>query len=656
MTKVAGTYLIIEDFNYFPVGLEHLDLKHCIATPSNLSSAANDGFNPDGTVNWPELFSIVWNLQSLFLNDCRLRGAFPLTYPPGRVSDFQVTDNQLTGTIAPTFFSTWSRRSMIQLWAVRNQLTGTLPPELFDRFKTSDKWLSNQRAQIEFSDNLLTGSIPPQWLPADSGAIGILIYVARNQLTGTIPEDILPDRLVTYNVVLDLSSNRLSGTIPPRLFYNSITNPNWLNLRLDVSNNNLNGSLPSALVPTWTTSNVDYFSLNVSRNQLTGTIPPALVAPDRNVSFGQFYLNLDHNLLSGTIPEQLIWTRDNTTGNIRTATFRTEAALTLDANQLEGTIPPKLLTYFTGPSTAKMLFSAMQNQLSGTIPPAFSGDAPLDYLVSLNPKIVGTIPPSMMASLKLVRFEANGTGLTGDLPPFTSFLKKLDLSNTKVSFCSGLSKTSIANFYPSGTCLVYGTSACGCSDSYSGCASCCTGEGPENSTCVDGAWVFSSDFDALAFSIPRTSTPVVILGNLNVTQLLITGIGSTIIVKGSVFNLTTLSPVLEKDDLKELGRFVAPLLTIEGGDANSSTDALKAISVRTRVRNSCRAVNTTYYTEGRTLYGVFVVSKGSCDHWWIITASVIGGSVVLLAVVALILVLTRKSPKPRPKSSKSAFG
>ena len=655
MTQIVGQYLILEDFKHFPVGLEHLELTHCIGAPSNLSSEANNGFDPDGSVNWTEVLSIVKNTQTLRLNDCRLRGPFPAAFPGGSpLYDFQMMNNQLTGPLVASFFNTWNRASMLRVLANGNQINGTLPATWFQRFKNSATLGTGYNIHLDFSDNRLSGSIPSQWLPASKRFAALILLLARNELTGSIPADFLPASLSSSTISIDISQNLLSGSIPPAIFHTCFSTTTWQELLLDASHNRLNGTLPSSLLTTWPTSPVGLFSLNIANNSLTGTIPPTMVSPNRNVSFTNFYLYLDHNRLNGSLPEQMLWSENNATGEITAITFTSTATLSLDSNEFEGSIPPKLLTYFTAPSTAKLQFWAVQNRFSGSIPDPSFGPAALEYLISLNSNISGTIPPSWFASLNLLRFEANGTGLTGDLPPVLPTLSILDLSNTKVDFCSDSSKDSTSNFSLAGTCSVYGTSACGCSANYTRCGSCCTGTAPPNFECVDGAWVSTVLSSAPVIVIPSTTNPVVIVGNLTVTELVITGIGSAVVIKGSVFNLTTLSIILEKDDLKDLSQDPVPLLTIEGGDNATSTAVLAAVQVQTRVRNSCKSVKPKSYAADNTLYGMFVVSKGTCDRWWIITVAVVGSVLVILLVVGLIVLLTRKPTKDKP--NKAAVG
>ena len=656
LTGIVGEYLILEDFNQLPVGLVSLQLANCIVAPSNLSSEANNGFDPDGSVNWNELFSIAWNLQTLNLNICGLRGVFPTAFPlPHRLNDFQVMFNQLTGSISPTFLDNWNRSSLLLVRGRGNRISGTLPAELFRSFRTTSAG-TGQSLHLDFSSNLLSGSIPSQWYPANQNWRILILELQGNGLTGSIPSDFLPPNVSSWSINIDLSINQLSGTIPPALFHNCFSTTTWWYMRLAASNNRLTGTLPPSILTTWPTIPSDILALTFTNNDLTGTIPPTMLSPSRNVSFARFFVYLDRNRLTGTIPEKMFWNEDNTTGKINAVSFTGSATVSLGSNQLEGSIPPKLLTYLTAPSTATLQFLASQNRFDGTIPEASFGPAALEYVVSLNPNITGTIPPSWFAATNLRYFGASGTGLTGDLPAVLPYLRTLDLSNTKLDFCSYSSKASLVNFSPTGTCSVYGTSACGCSANYTQCGSCCTGTAPENFECVDGAWVSTVSVTAPVIVIPSTTTPVVIVGDLTTAELVITGIGSTVIVQGSVFNLTTLSVVFGKDDLKDLSQAPVPLLTIRGGDNATSAQALAAVQVQTRVQNSCKSVKTKSYVEGNTLYGMFVVSKGTCDRWWIITVAVVGGVLVILLVVGLVVLLTRKPSTPTNKSKKAAVG
>lgn len=648
--EVYGSYLIIEDFSLFPTGIGYLvNLEHCITTPASLPTTAY-GFEPDGTIKWSEVLTIFGGTLFLQMNDCRLRGSLPDAYPSRPVCFFELSNNQLTGTITPTFFTNWnSIDDTMRFNANGNRLTGTLPPALFQPIRDNPR--TGKYIGIDLSDNLLSGSIPSQWLPASANWHVLGLSLSRNQLTGSIPDDLLPANLVSFGVSIYLESNQLTGSFPPALFHTCFSSTSWAQMNIWASHNRLSGTLPSSLVLSWPSAKADGITLFLDNNTITGSIPPNMLTPDRNCSFTVLYINLAQNRLTGPLPERLFSTRDSMTGEVIAANITERALLIFEDNQIEGTIPPSLLTDFVGPFNANIRFSVIKNRLNGTIPPLSIGGSGLEYLLSLNPNLVGSIPPSLLTYPLLSRFEANGTGLTGDIPPMLSGLGTLDLSNTQVSFCSDPSKTAMTAFQ--GTCAVYGTSACGCSASYGRCERCCTGSGPPNFKCSNGVWVPSGASSDPVLVIPRSSTPV-ILGNLTASEVTVSGINTTIIVQGSIFNLTTLSIVLDNDDLKSLGSGTVSLLKFEGGDTNTSTAALQGVRVQARVQNSCKTVKATSFAEDRTLYGVFAVNRGTCDRWWIITVSVVGSLLVILAVVGVIVLLTRKPSHHKP--NKSALG
>ena len=117
----------------------------------------------------------------------------------GRVTELDLEENDLTGTIPPAL---GNLTNLTRLGLHLNNLTGTIPPALGN--------LTNL-TELALHLNNLTGTIPP--------ALGNLTNLTAlglfsNQLTGTIP----PALGNLNNLkVLWLDNNKLTGTIPPAL-------------------------------------------------------------------------------------------------------------------------------------------------------------------------------------------------------------------------------------------------------------------------------------------------------------------------------------------------------------------------------------------------------------------------------------------------------
>lgn len=143
--------------------------------------------------------------------------------------------------------------------------------------------LNNLVSRLEFSNNNLSGIIPP-----DLGNLNNLqiINLDFNNLTGLIPSEL---RNLQELIGLSIISNHLSGSIP-----SAIGQLNKLR-SLSLGFNSFSGQIPPELS---SLSNLEYLSL--SANNLTGAIPP---------QFGELkklkVLRLSIDTLSGSLPTSL---------------------------------------------------------------------------------------------------------------------------------------------------------------------------------------------------------------------------------------------------------------------------------------------------------------------------------------------------------------
>ena len=186
----------------------------------------------------------------------------------GRVTELNLTGNQLSGTIPPAL---GNLTSLTVLDLHSNQLSGTVPSQLGK--------LANLTV-LSLDNNRLSGEIPSQL-----GALTNLarLYLSRNQLSGTVPSTLgNPANLA----VLRLNDNRLSGSIPSAL--GNLTNLTVLAL----SSNQLSGTIPSELG-----NLTDLTELYLWGNRLSGEIPSEL---GNLTNLTALYLS--GNQLSGCVP------------------------------------------------------------------------------------------------------------------------------------------------------------------------------------------------------------------------------------------------------------------------------------------------------------------------------------------------------------------
>ncbi|XP_058222202.1 MDIS1-interacting receptor like kinase 2-like [Rhododendron vialii] len=265
----------------------------------------------------PQEFQNLKNLIVLEMDGNQFSGNLPNICEGGKLQNFTVDTNQLTGRIPK------SLRDCSSLFRVRlegNQLTGSISedfgvyPDLdfldLSRNKfygeISENWSKCPKLQtLRMAGNNITGSIPPELgdsaqlrrldlasnhltgeIPKELGKLSSLLelYLNDNQLSGGIPKKI---GSLTELEKLDLSINRLSGSIAAGNLNNCIK-LNYLNL----SNNNFSQEIPRQLGKISPLSKVD-----LSRNSLMGEIPSEITG-----LMSLEWLNLSHNHLSGLIP------------------------------------------------------------------------------------------------------------------------------------------------------------------------------------------------------------------------------------------------------------------------------------------------------------------------------------------------------------------
>ena len=243
-----------------------------------------------------------------------------VTVTGGRVTDLQLSNNQLTGSIPAEL---GNLASLLGLYLHNNQLMGSIPSQLGNLTSLTGLGLDNNR---------LTGSIPSQLGNLTSLTV---LGLDSNQLTGSIPAEL---GSLASLALLDLNNNQLTGSIPAELGNLASL------LGLYLHNNQLMGSIPAELG-----SHANLRILDLHNNQLTGSIPAEL-GTHANLAI----LDLHNNQLTGSIPAEL--------GNLASL-WR----LNLHNNQLTGSIPGQL-----GNLTRLAELDLHNNHLTGSLPPSLA--------------------------------------------------------------------------------------------------------------------------------------------------------------------------------------------------------------------------------------------------------------------------------------------
>ncbi len=261
-----------------------------------------------------------WNLNTNWLSNAPLRQWYGVTVGAGRVSELDLSQNQLSGQI-PSAIGQLTGLTNLDLFG--NQLTGGIPATIGDLDKVT---------RLSLWANQLSGSIP-----AELGDMESLEWVALgiNELTGAIPPELGNLTTLTH---MDFTLNQLSGPIPAEL--GNLPDVVWIGLW----SNQLSGPIPAEL------GNLTGLTqLDLDHNRLSGAIPAEL---GNLVNLDELWLR--HNQLSGPIPAEL--------GNLSSLTV-----LGLEQNRLTGEIPAAL----EGLVNLQRLFLA-GNDFTGCVPAALA--------------------------------------------------------------------------------------------------------------------------------------------------------------------------------------------------------------------------------------------------------------------------------------------
>ena len=333
---------------------------------------------------------------------------YGITTKEGRVTEIDLTFNNLNGTIPPSFsnlssvtslnlyynhlrgdvFSSISKLpNLAFLNLSTNELNGSIPSSIGD--------LKNLRS-LNLYWNQLSGSIPPEL-----GKLVNLYYLSlnHNQLRGGIPPELGNLKKL---IELKLNENQLSDSIPST--FANLTSLTSLSL----NNNQLSGSIPTLL---GNLEKLEYFYLHF--NNLSGELPASL---GNLINLKQFYLT--NNQVTGSIPLSL--------GNL----FNLEA-INFSGNQLSGSIPSSLGNLI---NLKSLDFSS--NQLSGSIPSSLGNLLNLSLLELRNNFLTGNIPPSLGNLTNLSNLWLANNFLSGAIPIELGNLTNLgtlDLSHNNLS-------------------------------------------------------------------------------------------------------------------------------------------------------------------------------------------------------------------------------
>lgn len=702
-------YLILEDFSVLPQSLASLSIAVYYASPSG----SRLGFDTNDEISWSDLWTHFPNLSWLSLTSGNLRGILPQYIP---TPTFIVSDNELSGTVPPSLFNDFNSSqsgTQVMILLNGNSLTGPLPDQLFANGLPSQY----VAVSISFTANQMSGTIPQALLYSISNQISVSVYLNGNSFQGTLPDRFVPSTLFASgtpapSLYLGFSQNMLSGPIPDNFIGNvsqvstvaiylaqnrftslpstSLLSPtSWTPasqlslLMFDLSDNQLTGTIPATLLTAGLTSNATYIqmSLTLSGNPLSGGIPANLFYKGSGSSMivlagMSTYLYMEDMSLDSPLPSGLfapiadktssvvLSIKDNPslTGSIPDALFSVFQRGNVQLNAQNSSISGSPPTLCLPGSTSSVSFVASQTLLSGSIPASWSACAPQLADLDNCPSLHSAIPSGLLTQSNLLAFTAQNTPLSGTLPQVGAQLKILNLNATDVVYCSSSSKSAMSNAVGLSSCNLDVT-ACGCASSFPMCPNvdcpCPNATKPNDDfVCVGGVWTASST-NATTLTLPPNAGQVLITGNLTSSSVVFTGLGSTLNVTGYTVNLMHIVIVLTPSEASSLGGNKPLIILISSGSSgNISTTAgveLSAASVTAKVTSGCKKVKAQKVTfdNGKTLGVYLSLDNSGCNTWWIILVSVVVGVIVLAAIVLVLLVVFCKPfrEKVRPYSA-----
>ncbi|KAK4750519.1 hypothetical protein SAY87_004001 [Trapa incisa] len=389
------------------------------------------GGNPFETSNFPKQVLGLYNLNSIYMSNCSIRGEIPPSIGGlSKLVNLELSNNNITGEIPPEI---GNLTNLLQLELYNNRLTGKLPIGLRNLtklgfFDASRNCLEGDLSELKFLSNLVSLQLYRNGLsgevPAEFGELRKLVNLSiyRNKLTGPLPPKL--GSWAEFNFI-DVSENFLSGPIPSDMckqgtmrmvlmLQNKFTGeiPNAYGncdtlIRFRISNNSLSGIVPSRL---WGLPALEI--IDVAMNQLVGSITPYIANAK---SLCQLFVS--GNRFSDQLPEEI-------------SKAESLVAIDMSNNQFSGRIPSAI-------GTLKRLVSLHMenNELSGSIPESIGSCESLSYLNMAKNSLSGEIPSSLGSLPVMNSLNLSNNKLSGQIPATLSYLRLslLDLSNNQLT-------------------------------------------------------------------------------------------------------------------------------------------------------------------------------------------------------------------------------
>lgn len=610
------------------------------------------------TDDLPSLFA-NWNLATktptnlvLDLSFNALSGQFPTGFTPNNIAS-----------------------SLFQLDISNNQFSGPASNILADAHSLPNAILFI----INASSNTFTGSVLPSFTLGSSLLPFFSLDLSNNGMSGALPTAYFSSLGFVASpslVALNLAGNKFDGNIPPTFLTLPTIASSLLSAQfwsISLAHNLLTGSLPPAIFSGLNWTSTFTASFNFASNQLTGGFPTYLITGDINWELVDVLISVQNNpTMTGTIPSDFLASlfpgpdtasEDAPVLNIALGVSSTGLTGALDLGNMFGRVQP-LNIQFLG-----------LNANFTTVALGGSAGAITRFEVTNNYHLFGTIPSDFFGPKSILQtFLAGNTLLTGDMPDMgvqtgTANLTQLILTNTAIQFCSG-TRTAWSSATLT-TCDLAVTTAFYCADKYpSSCLvstpppslqppigpvltippitaptsppiGCSNSTRPSTSSdwkCVGSTWTFTGTIVVPTFTIPAGAVETVVKGNVSSSEIIISGVGSTLVISdGCATNLTSVTITLTKADLDKIGSNKNQ--TLLSFDSSCETD-LNNVTLTLKVtQSSCKKAGVKKASNSNVLSALFTIDQSGCRTWWIVLAAVLASVAVIAIVVIVLLVL-----------------
>ena len=585
------------------------------------SSTMSGPTAPSYTPNWSQFFTYVPRLGQLSLEDCDIEGSLPSTLPPG-LTLFNVNGNRLTGSIPPAFLSSYSSASsgLSFVWQLSgNSLNGEIPSSLFNSLPAHSSF------QLFLDHNSLVGTIPADLFTFNQAST-LVSFTFNFGFNPGISHSLLSDlwglptsqtELTSFYIYA--SSISLSGTIPST-WISQYAFPQLTTSVISLSNCSISGDIHAGIIPNSASMTTHILDLknNPLITSITSEFLPAILSNgySSNAGVPNFQLDVTNCSITGVL--ELPSPSTN-------APLLPLVSIAAKANALVSlTVHPNATSYLYN-------LDISDNPVQGTLDNLFSSS------------------PSTLSALNV-----DNTSLSGNMPYMAlmdnSKLQIISMKNVAIDFCGGDSARASWSSYPARiTCSLQNTNASGCSSLYPGCdvtgvatpiaspISCPNATRPSSQFyCINGTWVSNTTVTTPALIIPSGATETIVIGDVESTSIVFSGLGSTLVIQGCALNLTSVTLTLEAEDLKGNKTIVQQLIVL--ANSNCSSDSLDSLKLESKVNGTtCRKVKTAKAVSNGQLSGIFTIDSSSCNTWWIILVSVICGAVVIGVLILALL-------------------